>query len=432
MNPLGSRTRAEELALLLDGAVAGPGSLTAPYASLATRLRALAPALEAQLTPRPDFRTALRQRLVAVATVQAANPTASAYGEPVARQKVLDAAVSWTTTRKAQRRMGALAGGMAAVIAMTGVAVASSRSLPGQPFYSLKRASEGLQLDFTSGDTAKGTKHLEFAATRLREVRALAHGDSALSLSDGTHLVAAGLAFGGSLNKRITDTLADFNSETDTGTALLTKVYRKTGKPTPLRIITSFTSRQRTQLSDLLPSLPTAVRPEAQHSLTLITQVASEATDLLALGTCGGSCYPGNSGPTLPTLPVPTPGVTAAPTDSATPADDNNGVPACSCGSAPTPDDTPTEQATATPEPGVEPTPDDQPTPSMAPTPAPTQPVIVIVVPTIPGLPLPTILPTEIDIPVPPLPGLPLPTLPPLPLVPQLPLLPSLLPSTRG
>jgi hypothetical protein len=405
MNPLGTRARAEELASLLDGAVAGPGTLTAPYAGLAIRLRALAPALEATLGPRAEFRAALRQRLVAVATVQAHSP--AAYAEPVERPRALDAAVSWSQSRKAQRRIGATAGAMASVIALTGVAVAATRSLPGQPFYGLKRTGESVQLSLASGDTAKGSKHLEFAATRLREVKALAGGDGALSLGGaaGTPL-AGGLAFGGSLSKKIADTLADFDSEARTGTALLTKVYNKTGKPAPLRLITSFSHEQSSRLNALLPSLPAAVQDDAKQSLELVTTAGNDASSLLALGTCGGSCYPGNGGPAVPTVPEPTPAAAATP--RADPADSNNGVPGCSC---PTPEATPAAPTDpSSPSPAQpEPTTAAQPTPSTTPEPTstPTGPVVVIP----PVVPLPTGVPTEIPLPLPTLP-VPVPTLP--------------------
>ena len=411
MNPLGTRARAEELAALLDGAVAGPGTLTAPYAGLAVRLRALAPSLEALTTPSADFRAALRQRLVAVATVQAAAPEQVRYAEPVAAP--LAAAVSWTQSRRAQRRLGVAAGAMASVVALTGVGVAATRSLPGQPFYGVKRLSETVQLDLASGDTAKGTKHLEFAATRLREVKALAHGDGSLSLGPSGAPVASGLAFGGSTASHIAAALRDFDRETREGSALLTKVFDKTGKPAPLRIITSFTTQQTARLAGLLPSLPAAVRPQAQQSLQLVTTVGTDATDKLALGTCGGSCYPGNAGPSLPVQPEPTPGATATPTGSS----DDNGVPSCTCGSPtlapspseqPAPSDAPTDAPSPTPEPSDAPSPTPAPSPSespLLPVPLPTLPVPV---PTLP-VPLPTLpvpLPTGIVSPLPSLPVL--------------------------
>ena len=368
-----------------------PGPATAPYAGLAVRLRALAPELEGLGAPRPDFRAALRQRLVAVATVQAANPPAYAdpYPEPVSRSRAVEVAVSWSQTRKAQRRIGVTAGAMASVIGLTGVGVAATRSLPGQPFYGVKRLSEGVQLDLASGDTAKGTKHLEFAATRLREVKALAHHDGQLSLGSSGTPVAAGLALGGSTGSHIAQALKDFDSETKAGTTLLTKAYRSTGKPAPLRILTSFTSQQKTRLAALLPALPTSVQPQAQTSLDLVTKVGSEATDMLALGTCGGSCYPGNAGPQLPAQPVPTPGATAT-TDQ--PAD-NNGVPGCTCGQptvAPQPTTEPAPQPTDSGEPSPTPTPTDSGSPSPSPSPSPSEtPFLPLPVPTLP-VPLPT------------------------------------------
>ena len=409
MNPLGTRARAEELASLLEGAVAGPGSLTAPYAGLAIRLRALAPSLDSFAVPRPDFRAALRQRLVAVATVQAAG-AAVPYAEPLDRPRALDAAVNWTQSRKAQRRIGVTAGAMASVVALTGVGVAASRSLPGQPFYGVKRLSEGIQLDLASGDTAKGSTHLEFAATRLREVKALAHHEGQLSLGTTGTPMAAGIAFGGSTDSRISSALKDFDSETKAGTDLLTKVFHATGRPAALRIITTFTAQQKSRLSALLPVLPEAVKPQAQSSLALVTAVGTDATDLLALGTCGGSCYPGNAGPQTPSQPVPTPGATATPTD-----DGNNGVPSCSCGQ-PTVEPSPTsEPAPQASEPEPSPTAEPSASPSASPTPTP---LLPLPLPTLP-LPVPTpTLPVPVPtLPVPLLPGLAtaLPTLPALP-----------------
>ncbi len=413
MNPLGNRSRIEELARLLDGAVAGPGSATAGGAALAGRLRALAPSLDNQAAPRPEFRAALRQRLIAVATVQAANP--SAHAELAERPKALDSAVSWTQSRKAQRRIGVTAGAMASVVAFAGVGIASSRSLPGQPFYSLKRVSEGAQLDFASGDTAKGAKHLEFAKTRLREVQALADGDGMLSLGTSGTPIAGGLVASGSVAGHIVDTLEDFASETRDGQTLLERAYRASGKTEPLTILKAFASTQQDALTTLLPSLPSATKAQAQEALELVFTVGSSANELLALGTCGGDCNPDNGGPVLPSEPDPSPGATA------TPSGDSNGVPDCNCGPSPEP--------TVAPEPGVTPEPTDSPSPSPSaspsptmtstsspspsPSPSPTSPLPVPTdllptgLPTLPPLPVPTNLPTG------------LPTLPVLPLAPR-------------
>lgn len=396
MNPLGTRARVEQLARLLDGAVAGPGVATAGHAALATRLRAVAPALEPLSVPRPEFRAQLRQRLVAVATVQAAaatGTTVTPYAAPVPHPRALDAAVSWTRGVKAQRRLGVTAGALAGVVAFTGVGVAASRSLPGQPFYGLKRTAEDVQLQFASGDTARGSKHLEFAATRLREVRALAEGDSELGLGPSGGLpIAGGFALGGSLSGRLADTLAAFDAETKTGTRLLVGVYRANGRPEPLRILQTFSTEQHNRLVALLPTLPTGVQDDARDSLALVASVASDANQLLALGTCSGECYP-QPVPSLSSEPVPSPGATADPGSG------NNGVPGCVCGQpTPTPEPSTAPQTTPSSGSGGGPVPGSTPTPSptatgpatSSPAPAPLPTALTTLLPTpIPTLPLP-------------------------------------------
>ena len=183
------------------------------------------------------------------------------------------------------------------------------------------------------------------------------------------------------LSSKITDTLEDFDSETKSGQSLLESVYRKTGKPEPLRILKSFSVQQKVTLTALLPTLPASVQDSAEASLALVTEVGTDASQLLALGTCGGECYPGNAGPALSGEPTPTPGPSVSP-------DADNGVPPCDCASEPTP----TPQPTPAPAPtSSEPAPSPAPTPTSSPTPAPTSSPGPL--PTAPA-PLPTILPT--------------------------------------
>lgn len=394
MNPLGNRARAEELARLLEGSLDGgltPSS--AGLAALAGRLRAVSPVLDDAVPLRPEFRAALRQRLVAVASVQGAQATAALGAAPDA-VGLLDRVSAWSRTWNERRRLALASGAMAGVVAVTGVAVASSRSLPGQPFYGLKRASEGVQLQLASGDTAKGTKHLEFAATRLREVRALAHGDSELALGT-TGTLAAGRA-AGSRQQRITETLADFDSETTKGRTLLEGVYRSTGRTAPLRVLTQFSAQQRARLSTLIPELPAQAQVAAQESLALVTEVGTTASELLDIGTCTASCDPSTGGPTLPVEPGPTPDVGPSGTPD---GEDDNGVPPCTCVEpSTTPEPTPGPEASPSDEPTPEPT--SSPTPSRTPTPTPSSTTTPApgpwptVLPTVLPTSLPTILPT--------------------------------------
>ena len=420
MNPLDaltSRSRVEELARLLEGAVAGPGAVTTGHAGLALRLRSLAPAEDGPLALRPEFRAALRTRLLAVAAVAPA-----AVSVPATR------AASWPQGARVQRRLGATAGAMAGVIAVAGIGIASSRSLPGQPFYGLKRASEGVELSFTSGQVAQGGKHLELAGTRLREVAALAHGDGELALAPlgSAHLQATGAqAFGSSLTQHVRSTLADMDGQTRTGRRLLEAAYRSTGRTVPLRMLVTFAAEQSHLLTALLPDLPPGAGSSAQRSLALLASVATNANGLLSLGSCTGACDPAAAGPQLPT---------GAP--SGGPA--GNGVPGCGCpppstgpgavphvgpgGSPPVGGRTPSGAASVPPaRRGATPTATTAPARTSAPPapgPGPGNPLPPFVIPTAP-VPLPAPLPTV------PAPGRPLPTgsLPALPLAPVPPLL---------
>ncbi|MEU7814176.1 DUF5667 domain-containing protein [Pseudonocardia sp. NPDC049154] len=78
--------------------------------------------------------------------------------------------------RPSLRKRVALVGGAAALalVALTGgTAMMSRDALPGDSLYAVKLATESTGTAFTFGDAAKAQRHLDLAATRLDEVRAL-------------------------------------------------------------------------------------------------------------------------------------------------------------------------------------------------------------------------------------------------------------------
>jgi hypothetical protein len=379
-----------------------------PYA-IAEGLHAVAVALEPVSAPRAEFRATLRTRLVAVASVQAAT------GVPAAeRPRALDSAVSWSQSRRAQRGVGLAAGALASVVAVAGVAVAGSQSLPGDPFYGVKRGAEALELRTTHGAVAKGSRHLQFAAERLKEVRALSLGrDAAFAGPVGTPLAAG--AFGSAVGTRVLSALTDMDRETRAGSVLLTQAYRDTNSDNPLQILSRFAGRQSRDLQALLPSLPGSTRPRAAQSLALVSSVGVSASQLLAVGVCTGQCSPTQAAPSLPPTtggPAPQPAPTAV-------VD-----PPCGCPPGTSPDLTPAPGATPQPTPSPQPTtaprpgssaPAPQPSSSSAPLPVP--------LPTIPA-PLPTLPPLPVPVPtITPLaaPGVAVPGLPAAPGVPAVP-----------
>jgi hypothetical protein len=387
VNPIGTRARSEELARLLDGVVVGPGgAAVAPFVALGGRLRSVGADLDRTIRPRTEFRETLRTRLVAVASVQ------DVHTSP-AKTRTLESAVSWSQSRRAQRGIGIAAGAMASVVVVAGVAVAGSQSLPGDPFYGVKRGAEALELRTTGGEVAKGSKHLQFAAERLKEVRALTLGrDSAFAGSPDRPLASA--AFGGSLSGRVRGTLADMDADTRTGSTLLTSAYRDSHSNAPLEILSRFASRQTADLQKLLPSLPDSARPRAESSLALVSGVAVEASQLLAVGVCTGQCAPSQAAPSLPPVtgnPDPQPAPQAT-TDAP-----------CGCAPAPTSSQAPAPAASQ-PAPSAEPTAAPTPTPSPTPSPRPSSSPAPLPVPVPTPVPLPTL---PIPLPTLPVPGLP-------------------------
>ena len=259
-----STRRADEFNRLLelDGRTDDP--VAGPMLAVAEALRAV-PMAEG---PRPEFRTALRQRLVAVATVQGVGATE----KPLQRARA--AGSSW----KVQRRLTALAAGAAVVTGVTGVGLGASRSLPGQPFYAVKRATEGVQLATTVGTEARGKRHLEFARTRLAEVKALSGSSSALGAISGGHLLAAP-ANSSEHGKLIRDTLRAMDVETRAGANDLFASFRDTGSAEPLQALNDFSQLQYSQLQALLVQLPANAQPSARSSLALLAVIATDTVN---------------------------------------------------------------------------------------------------------------------------------------------------------
>lgn len=326
-----STRRADEFNRLLESGAGTDDPVAGPLLAVAEALSAM-PGSEG---PRPEFRTALRQRLVAVATVQGVGAPAESS---ISRARA--ATGSW----RFQRRLTALAAGAAVVTGVSGVALGASRSLPGDPLYGMKRAAESAQLAGTTGTEARGKRHLEFARTRLGEVQDLA--------GDGSPKV-------------LVNTLHDMDVETRDGANDLFAAYRDSGSAEPLRALDRFTHEQYSQLQALLPQLPATVQPSARSSLALLAVIANDN-----VATATGKAPTQPSSPTGPVRPGPAPSATAHPRPSAS-------------GPAPAPSSTGTGSSASKNNGNPVPTS----VPSSLPTPT---------LPTIPPLPTTSLLPTSL------------------------------------
>ena len=362
MMPTPGNRRANEFAALLDRPARTDDPELAPYVALAGALRAV----PVTAGPSPEFRAALRQRLVAVATVQGVPQPESAM------QRVRAAGITWNF----QRRVAIVAGAAAAATAVAGVGVGASRSLPGDAFYGVKRATENVQLALTTGQEAKGKRHLEFARTRLHEVEALAGTNSALAGFLPGQVGALGHLSNEAKTSTIVATLQDMDAETRAGAEDLLAAYASSESAEPLEALDSFTREQFGDLKDVVSALPTDAQPRAERSLSLLTVVAARTRQAALGGTGSPATGSGSTG-----HPGSSPSTSAKPAKTASPKPGHQG------GSA---------EPSTSPSSGV---------PTVT-NPVPTE------APTIPSLP--TVVPVPTNLPS---------TLPPLPSLSELPLL---------
>ena len=339
-----AQRRAEDFAAALDsGDLVAADRLVPGAAALVSAATAVRP-----VVPEAQFSTALRKRLVAVAAVQS-------MAEPAPRRSRIESLAA----PRVQRRVGVLAGAAAGVVALSGVGVASERSLPGDPFYGVKRAAESAELATAGGDLGKGATHLEQAERRLSEVTQLAGDTSALSSSAGRD-VAFGLAWGDSTAERIDGALADMDESTRSGARRLTAAFAD-GKTVALERLAAFSERQSARLDAVIPLLPSELRDDAAASAALLDRLTATAMSLEEEGGESPGAVPTRPGASASTSPSARP-------DPATPSGGPAPLPGTSTGGVPSPKPT---------VPGVLPTTD--PVPTTLPT---------------PGLPTPPVLPT--------------------------------------
>jgi hypothetical protein len=332
MTVLSGNRAAERFAGLLEGRADPAGPEFRPLLATVAQLRAVPP------PPAPDefFRVALRERLLAAAPAgasSAAQAAAPVFGtaRPAAvppTDRLRDAVGRWlvsgrparpraTAGTRIGRRAPAFAAGLAALaVAVTGIGVSASRSVPGDLFYGLKRATESVQLFFASGDLAKGRLELEFAQTRLHEVAELTNSPGALTGSGGPGSQAAGgsTAANNALAGPIDSALQAMASEIRAGSRDLLDYYASHRQPEALRLLVRFSVQQRAGLLAELPLLPPASRRQAVTAITVVSRVGSQARVMLTHAGCAGCSQSGSGhgrtgGPTV----APSPGSPTSP-----------------------------------------------------------------------------------------------------------------------
>lgn len=133
-----------------------------------------------ELTPRPEFSAALRERLLTEAdTALVAQPQRASTQDRL----------TLPTRSRGDRRIATLLGGAALVGATASIAVGAQAALPGQALYPIKQGLEKARIEATRDSSAHSVAMLDRAATRLDEVDTLV-GESS---SDRLDLVGAAL-----------------------------------------------------------------------------------------------------------------------------------------------------------------------------------------------------------------------------------------------
>lgn len=233
------RRRAERLEALVSGRAQADETDEAAY-RLAARLQSL----DVGGGIDPAFRDRLRQRLVAVATVQ------GNAAEPDARPARGERHLHRPPRRRMPRRLAIAGGTLAALVALSGVGAASGDAVPGDALYSVKRSREAAQLALARSDVSRGQLHLQFARTRLAEAATVLGNDRQL--------------------RRV---LGDMDADTRTGMRELTGAAVERRDRAPLDFIEQeFVAMQRRQLIALIGDLPENRRGRALDSLALIEQ----------------------------------------------------------------------------------------------------------------------------------------------------------------
>lgn len=308
---------------LIGGEGVTAGGELAGMATLARALERTGGA--AQSGPRPAFRDALRAKLLDEARDSVAIPLSLP-----ARVRASFAARDLRLRRSFRVVVATAAAVMMLLVSGAAFAV-SSQSLPGQALYPMKRAREAMQLAVTFGAVPKANKQLDFARTRLAEIKALADAgetDAALYVT----------------------TLRDMDARTAAATGLLIGAFRSHGDAGVLQSLIEFAAAQSRELEAVVQVVPPAARPAARGSIEVLAAVQDRVSSVLGGCPCPADIFVPAASTVNPEKPctctstrsdengVPTrnqaSGPSAGPSDETTPppSDDHPGSPSPSPG----------------------------------------------------------------------------------------------------
>jgi hypothetical protein len=220
--------------------------------------------------------------------------------------------------RPAARLLSSFVTGACAVLLLGALTVLLSRgALPGEMLYGIKRASESAELGLTSGQEAKGLKHLDFAAIRLEEVSGLVERSGTTAAGAGP--VAAGLD--PDQTALVVDNLRSFDDQARTGSRLILPLAAQPTGPSPAELA-EWARSQSARLDSLSPSLDEDGRTAAAGSQQMLQRLTQRAAVLDGPEPCATGGASDDLGP-LPSgeceeRSSPATSAPAAPTETAT------------------------------------------------------------------------------------------------------------------
>ena len=220
--------------------------------------------------PDPQFRADLRTMLVAAAEREGiGSAAAEREGIGSAAAPAPAPAPAKVTHRRSflgqgSRARGAIIVGSAlGALVLSGIAVASEGSMPGDALYGVKRSTERAELAFAGSDIGRGQLHLEFARTRLAEAQQVS---------------------GSARFRRVLD---DMDSDTRQGVRLLTTAAVDRQDPAALDAVDAFVRAQQRDAGAVLDKVNGDSRSRLLSSLDLLERVATRSEQLRETLTCG-------------------------------------------------------------------------------------------------------------------------------------------------
>ncbi|HVM00018.1 MAG TPA: DUF5667 domain-containing protein [Egibacteraceae bacterium] len=247
-------TDVDALARLLDGDPTLNGEVTEESRALGRLAHVLATAKP--VPARPEFKAALRAKLVDAAREQARVPALTRM-----RTGIGASTARWRYSTRAAAATGAAA----LALSSGGLAVAADRALPSDVLYPAKLVIEDVRIALVRDDVSRGAAHLAQASTRISEAEAAA--------GDGNQAGAA-------------VALLKADEALRTGAGELLRAYTQRGDASSVERLADFTDQQRARLARL-DDLLAGEAAEAARILRVAFE-RIEARMMSVVGACEG------------------------------------------------------------------------------------------------------------------------------------------------